>query len=91
MGVKIPINGYYQMNWDKAASNDLKAVIARRGLTYGQVVDRLADVGVNMSAHAFNKKINRGGFSHSFFLQCLQILDQRQDSTRPPNSDSQGV
>ena len=78
------------MNWDKAAANELKAAIASHGLTYGQVVERLSKVGVSMSEHAFGKKVNRGGFSHAFFLQCLEILEQRPDSVRPPRSNKNG-
>lgn len=80
MGMYIPICGHFAgMDWDKEASNDLKAEITRRGLTYAQVVGRLAGAGVTMTAHAFTKKVNRGGFSHAFFLQCIQILDSGND------------
>ncbi|WP_091472188.1 DUF6471 domain-containing protein [Methylophilus rhizosphaerae] len=70
------------MNWDKEAANDLKAEITRHGLTYSQVVKLLAEVGVQMTPHAFTKKVNRGGFSHAFFLQCLEILSARNDSQK---------
>jgi DNA (cytosine-5)-methyltransferase 1 len=76
--------------WDRAAANELKAAIASHGLTYGQVVERLSKVGITMSAHAFGKKVNRGGFSHAFFLQCIKALDQRHDSIRPSRSDEKG-
>ena len=68
------------MNWDKEAANDLKAEITRRGLTYSQVVTQLAAVGVQMTAHSFTKKVNRGGFSHAFFLQCIEVLDSSTTS-----------
>lgn len=84
MGIIIPNNGYIstKMNWDREASNDLKAEITRRGLTYAQVVARLADAGVKMTPHAFTKKVNRGGFSHAFFLKCVQALGSQNVS--PP-------
>jgi hypothetical protein len=79
------------MNWDKKASNDLKAEIARHGLTYSQVVNRLAESGIQMSSHAFTKKINRGGFSHAFFLQCIEILSGWSSSPKKTDNDRQGA
>jgi hypothetical protein len=63
------------MNWEKEAANNLKAEITRRGLTYAKVVELLRVEGIQMTPHAFTKKINRGGFSYAFFLQCLQIFN----------------
>lgn len=69
------------MNWDKEAANSLKAEITRRGLTYSQVVTRLSAAGVEMTAHSFTKKVNRGGFSHAFFLQCIEALNANSPNT----------
>jgi hypothetical protein len=69
------------MNWEKEASNSLKAEIVRRGLTYGEVVRLLSAEGIHMTPHAFTKKINRGGFSYAFFLQCLQVFNGKKKSS----------
>lgn len=80
-----------KVNWDKEASNELKSEITRRGLTYAQVVTRLADAGITMTPHAFTKKVNRGGFSHAFFLQCIQILSSRSDQFGKSDTDTGGA
>lgn len=69
------------MNWEKEASNSLKAEIVRRGLSYSDVVDLLRTEGIHMTPHAFTKKINRGGFSYAFFLQCLQVFNAQKKSS----------
>ena len=60
--------------WEAGASNLLKAAIKRRGLTYAQVVERLAAEGVIVNEANLRNKLSRGTFSAVFLLQCLKAI-----------------
>ena len=61
-------------DWQAGASNLLKAAIKRKGLTYAQVVERLALEGVDESEASMRNKLSRGTFSAVFLLQCLKAI-----------------
>jgi hypothetical protein len=49
----------------------LKAELKRRGLTYADLVERLAQQGVIETEANLRNKISRGAFTATFFMQCL--------------------
>lgn len=49
----------------------LKAELKRRGLTYADLVLRLAEHGVAETEANLRNKISRGAFTATFFMQCL--------------------
>lgn len=61
-------------DWNKKATRTLKIEIARHDMTYHELAERLANMGVKESASAISNKINRGSFSFVFFLQCMSAL-----------------
>jgi hypothetical protein len=46
----------------------------RRGLTYAQLVEKLAAIGVNETERNLTNKISRGGFTAAFLVQCLEAI-----------------
>jgi len=66
--------------WEEEASNDLKALIKRAGVTYAELVAALSAEGVEMTAAGLTKKLHRGAFSHAFYLQCAHVLQRRSRS-----------
>ena len=60
--------------WEAGASNLLKAAIKRKGLTYAQLVERLATEGVVETEAALRNKLSRGTFSAAFLLQCCKAM-----------------
>lgn len=60
--------------WNAGASNLLKSAIKRKGLTYVQLVDKLAAEGVIETEAALRNKLARGTFSAAFLLQCLKAI-----------------
>ena len=60
--------------YEARAKNLLKAELKRRGLTYAQLADRLAEIGVRETERNLNNKISRGGFTAAFLLQCLDAI-----------------
>jgi hypothetical protein len=61
--------------WEKKATNLLKAELARRGLSYEDLSVALATkLGVEKTAINLNKTINLGKFGFDFFLQCAEAI-----------------
>ena len=56
------------------AKNLLKGELKRRGLTYAQLAEKLAAIGVSENERNLNNKISRGGFTAAFLLQCLTAI-----------------
>lgn len=58
-----------------AAANLLKAELKRKGVTYAQLVDRLAAIGVDEKEANIRNKLSRGKFTAAFLLQCLTAIE----------------
>ncbi len=56
------------------AKNLLKGELKRRGVTYAQLADKLATIGVKETDRNLNNKISRGGFTAAFLIQCLEAI-----------------
>ena len=65
-----PVNVEYETR----AKNLLKGELKRRGITYAQLAEKLATVGVTENERNLNNKISRGGFTAAFLLQCLEAI-----------------
>lgn len=65
-----PVN----VEYETLAKNLLKGELKRKGVTYAQLVDKLAAIGVHDSERNLTNKISRGGFSAAFLLQCLDAI-----------------
>lgn len=62
------------VEFETRAKNLLKGELKRRGVSYQQLVERLAPLGVQETERNLANKLSRGGFSAAFFLQCLQAI-----------------
>lgn len=60
--------------WNRYATNLLKAELARAGIGYDELIKRLGGIGVQESYKGLAAKINRGTFSMVFFAQCMKVL-----------------
>ncbi|MBJ7533269.1 hypothetical protein JDN40_04000 [Rhodomicrobium vannielii ATCC 17100] len=63
-----------ETHWENRAKGLLKSEIKRRNLTYAQVVDKLAAIGVQEDERNFRNKVARGKFTAAFLLQCLEAI-----------------
>lgn len=63
-----------QDEWNKQAANLLKARLARAGVGYEGLIERLQVIGVDETYKGIAAKINRGTFSFAFFMQCMEAL-----------------
>ena len=63
-----------QTEWERKVSNLLKAQLKREGVTYAQLVERLAAIGVDEKEANVANKLSRGKFSAAFMVQCLTAI-----------------
>jgi len=63
-----------EKDWNAEAKGILKAEIARRHLSYKDLVEKLRAVGVEETEANLRNKVSRGGFSAGFFIQCLTAI-----------------
>jgi 3-mercaptopyruvate sulfurtransferase SseA len=64
-------------DWRAKAKGLLKAELKRRDLSYADLAERLAALGVKDNERNISNKISRGTFSAVFFLQCLKAIGVR--------------
>lgn len=67
-----------EKEWEDKVKRLLKAELARKGITYAQLVGKLADIGVMDSEPNVRNKISRGKFTAVFLLQCLEAIDAKE-------------
>jgi hypothetical protein len=60
--------------WTAKVKGILKAEIARRHLTYADIVTKLDAMGIKETDVNIRNKISRGGFSAAFFVQVLVAI-----------------
>ena len=63
-----------EKEWSKQATNMIKAELSRKGVTYDQLQEKMAVLGIEETANAINVKINRGTFSFVFFMQVMKAI-----------------
>lgn len=63
-----------ETEWEQRVSNLLKAELKRKGVTYGQLVERLARIGVDEKEANIKNKLSRGKFTAVFLVQCLDAI-----------------
>ena len=61
-------------DWELMAANILKAELKRKGVTYGQLVEKLARLGIYEKEVNVRNKLSRGKFTAAFLLQCLTAI-----------------
>lgn len=70
-------------DYEQLAANLLKAELKRKGVTYSQLVERLADIGVDEKEVNIRNKLSRGKFTAAFLLQCLTALGSKHMYLEP--------
>lgn len=60
--------------WEEKAANLLKAQLKLKGVTYSQLVEKLAEIGFDEKEANIRNKLSRGKFSTAFMLQCLSAI-----------------
>lgn len=60
--------------WRDQTKGLLKSELKRRNMTYDQLAEKLAAVGVHDTASNIKNKVSRGSFTAVFFIQCLEAI-----------------
>lgn len=63
-----------EKEWENKVKLLLKGELARKGITYAQLVGKLAEIGVMDSEPNIRNKISRGKFTAVFLIQCLEAI-----------------
>ena len=61
-------------NWKARAKGLLRAELARKDLSYADLAEKLAAIGVKDNELNVKNKIGRGSFTFFFFLQCMEAI-----------------
>lgn len=64
-----------QTEWEAKAANLLKAELKRKGVTYAQLVEKLAAIDVDEKEVNVRNKLSRGKFTAAFMLQCMNAVN----------------
>jgi hypothetical protein len=64
--------------WEQQAQRLLKAELKRKGVSYAQLSEKLAEIGVNEAEPNIRNKLARGKFAASFLLECLEAIGSRE-------------
>ena len=65
------------VDWPAQVKGLLRSQMARRGITYRHLADRLAELGVLESEMNLRKRLSRGAMTAALFVQCLMAMDVR--------------
>ena len=63
-----------EKEWEDKVKGLLKGELKRRGISYAQLVGKLADIGVMDSEPNIRNKLSRGKFTAVFLIQCLEAI-----------------
>ena len=63
--------------WQNRVRGLLRAELARRDISYRELVARLAAIGVKESESNIANKLSRGTFTAAFLIQCLDAIGCR--------------
>lgn len=61
-------------DWQAQAKGIIRAELKRRSLSYADLAERLTAIGVKETPQNVNNKIARGGFTATFFMQCMEAI-----------------
>lgn len=67
-----------EVDWTQKVKGILKAELKRRNMTYADLVEALAKIGVEDTEVNIRNKVSRGMFTAVFLFQCLAAIGVRE-------------
>ncbi|MES0059518.1 DUF6471 domain-containing protein [Mesorhizobium sp. M0025] len=67
-----------ETEWERLISGVLKAELKLQGLSYADLVEKLAAIGVEEKVPNVRNKLSRGRFSAVFLAQCLTAINSKR-------------
>lgn len=74
----MPESYGYSEQWADLLRRLVKAELARRAVSYDELSEKLAAIGVEKSASNLSTRINSGAFGAQLLLQILTVIGTRQ-------------
>ena len=63
-----------ERDWTAHTKGLLRAEMVKRHLSYKDLVEKLAAIGIRETEANLRNKISRGGFTGAFLIQCLVAM-----------------
>jgi hypothetical protein len=63
-----------ERDWVGDTKRLLRGEMVKRGVSYAQLVEKLATIGIRETEANLRNKISRGGFTGAFLIQCLVAM-----------------
>jgi hypothetical protein len=60
--------------WYSVATKILRAEMAKRNLTYEEMVNNLREMGVDINVGNLRVRVSQGAFSAALLIQCLRAM-----------------
>ncbi len=67
-----------KMDWNARAANLLKSELKRHGVTYAELVEKLAKIGIAEKEVNVRNKLSRGSFTAAYLIQCLEAVGVKE-------------
>jgi hypothetical protein len=61
-------------DWQAKVKGLLKAELKRRNLSYADLAEKLAAIGIEDNERNISNKVSRGTFTAVFFVQCMEAI-----------------
>lgn len=65
-------------DWEERAKGLLRGEMARRGVTYAGLAEKLAAIGVEENERNLRNKVSRGKFTAGFLLQAMTAIGAKE-------------
>lgn len=66
------------VDWNAKAANLLKSELKRHGVKYADLVEKLAEIGVEEKEVNVRNKLSRGTFTAAYLIQCLEAIGVKE-------------
>ena len=69
---------FARKNWNKLAGDAIKGKMHEHGIGFIQLSELFLEQGESETANAICNKVNRGTFSHAFYLKCMELMTKQE-------------
>lgn len=78
MTERLTMTEFARKNWNKLAGDAIKAKMHENGIGFIQLSELFLEQGESETANAICNKVNRGTFSHAFYLKCMELMTKQE-------------
>lgn len=78
MTERLTMTEFARKNWNKLVGDAIKAKMHEHGIGFIQLSELFLEQGESETANAICNKVNRGTFSHAFYLKCMELMTKQE-------------